>query len=247
MAVVPARRYTLALDVGCGAGRWAYEVQRRGPRVIALDLGMSIELAARNTLGTGKVACVQGDVRQLPVRDGRIDLAYSLGVLHHVEETERALREVARVIRPGGLFLVYLYYALETRPLLHRLILRMVDWVRRVTSRLPQPLLVAFSTAVAALVYLPLARAALLLRRLGLRRASEALPLSFYADLSFRTMRNDSLDRFGTALEKRHTREEVRSLLESVGLRDVAISPNAPYWHAIARGAGVLGGVAPPA
>lgn len=225
----------VALDAGCGGGRWAFAVQARGTRVIAMDLGRSVEVAERNTRHTGRVACVQADLRELPVRAGALDFAYSLGVLHHLGPTERAVQLLARTLRPGGALLIYLYYALDGRSSAYQLLYRGVDGVRRVTSRLPQSLLVAVTTAIAALVYYPLARLARLLRRMRLRRLSAAVPLSFYADLSFATMRNDSLDRFGTTLEKRYTRDAVQQMLNAAELRDIVVSAGPPYWHAVGR------------
>jgi len=224
----------LALDAGCGAGRWALEVARRGVDVFAVDLGLSIEVAARNTRSTGRVLCVQADLADLPLRPQSMDFAYSLGVLHHVAETQRALARLVDVVRPGGRVLIYLYYALENRSGPYRLVFRVSDRLRRWTSRLPTPLLVSFASAVAALAYFPLARAARLLRRAGYPKIAAAVPLAFYADLSFRMMRNDSLDRFGTAVEKRYTQDSMRALLEDAGLVRVAFSPDPPYWHAIA-------------
>jgi hypothetical protein len=87
----------------------------------------------------------------------------------------------------------------------------------------------------AATVYWPLARSARLLRRLGFSSMAAALPLAFYSDLSFLTMRNDSLDRFGTGLEKRYTGAQVVALMKAVGLRDVQLAPDAPFWHAVGR------------
>lgn len=223
------------VDAGCGGGRWAFEAQRQGAKVIAVDLGMSIEVAAHNTAQTGRVACVQADIRRLPIRSDSADLVYSLGVLHHIEETEAALRELVRVTRRDGFCLVYLYYALETRSVAYRAIFRVADLIRQASSALPQPILTAFATAVAAGIYLPLARSARLFELVGLPAITRSIPLNFYARLSFRTMRNDSLDRFGTGLEKRFRREEVRRLLEDAGLADVVISPRPPYWHALGR------------
>lgn len=225
----------LVLDAGCGGGRWAYQVQRHGARVIAIDLGRSVEVAERNTRASGRVACVQGDVRQPPLREATFDLVYSLGVLHHIVETDLAVGRLARLLRPGASLLVYLYYALDSRPRPFRAASRLADAVRRVTSALPQPVLLATAAAIAALVYWPLARTAKLLRARGRARLAEQLPLSFYADASFELMRNDSLDRFGTSLQKRYTRAEVRGLLEGAGLRDVVVSPSPPFWHAVAR------------
>jgi len=224
-----------ALDAGCGGGRWAFAVQRRGARVVAVDLGRSIEVAERSTRDTGRVACVQADVRDLPVRQGGFDVAYSLGVLHHVGPTEHAVQGLARAVRPGGVLLIYVYYALDGRSRAYRALYRGSDAVRRFSSGLPQPLLVGLTTAIALIVYYPFARLARLLRTVGLRRLADSLPLSFYADLSLATMRNDSLDRFGTALEKRYTRAETSRLLEDAQLRDVVVSDGPPYWHAAGR------------
>lgn len=129
--------------------------------------------------------------------------------------------------------LLYLYYALDNRSRYFQMLFWVVDVVRRFSSLLPQALLGPFATLIAACVYLPLARTARALERAGLGRVASSIPLSFYANLSFETMRNDSLDRFGTRLEKRYTRLQVRRLLEQVGLRAVTIAPSAPYWHGI--------------
>ena len=223
----------VVLDAGCGGGRWAAEVASRGARVIALDLGQSVELAARHV---GPPALfIQADVREVPVAPGSVDLAYSVGVLHHIKETELAVDRIVQTIRPGGWFLVYLYYALDGRGPLFRSVFAVVDGLRRVISSLPQFLIAPTTTAIAALVYLPLARLARVLELARLGRLADRIPLRFYSALSFRTMRNDSIDRFGTRLEKRYRREEVIGLLERAGLEDVRVSEEPPYWHAVGR------------
>lgn len=222
------------LDAGCGAGRWAVQVAKRRSQVVALDAGRSVEIAARSGRAWG-IQCVQGDVTRLPFESSRFDLVYSLGVLHHIEATESAAAELVRVLRPGGKCLIYLYYALDGRGLAFRWVYRAVDMIRRILSRSPRVVVSPISAAIAALVYLPLARTSRLLRTLGLRRAAAAIPLSTYADRSFRTMRNDSLDRFGTRLEKRFTRDEIARLMETAGLVDIRVAHSAPYWHAIGR------------
>jgi SAM-dependent methyltransferase len=234
--IVPAgllRAGALVLDAGCGSGRWAAEVARRGVRVLAMDLGQSVEVAARITAGTGYVGCVQADLRDTPIRPERVDLAYTLGVLHHVKEPVDALRAIVRTLRPGGHLLIYLYYALDDRPAWYRALFRVADALRRGISLLPQPATRIATITIAALAYLPLARLAGLLERIGLARIAHALPLSFYRGLSFTTMRNDSLDRFGTTLESRYTRDGVIRLMHEAGLSEIVVSPGPPYWHAL--------------
>lgn len=225
----------LVLDAGCGAGRWALEVALRGPRVIALDLGASVELAARNTASTGRVGAVQADVHDCPIAGGAVDWAYSLGVLHHVDRPSMALARIAETVRRPGFVLLYLYYALEGRGRAFRALFQVVDLVRRGTSRLPRPLAAAFADAVALCVYWPMARASALLWRAGAREVADALPLAFYRDRPLHVMRNDSLDRFGTRLERRYTRKAFRGLLAAAGLTELEVSDRPPYWHGIGR------------
>lgn len=225
----------VVLDAGCGAGRWALEVARRGPRVIALDLGESIEVADRNTAMTGRVACVQADVLDVPLAPASVDWAYSLGVLHHVELPARALARIFDAVRPAGPVLTYLYYALDQRGTAYRALFRVANRVRRVISSLPRPLNLAFGTFVAISVYWPLARLALFVERLGLSHLASGLPLAYYRRRSLGLMLNDSLDRFGTTRELRFTRRQLIDLYESAGATGVAVSAHPPFWHAVGR------------
>lgn len=225
----------VALDAGCGAGRWAYEVALRGPRVIAVDLGLSVEIAWANTRKTNRVACVQADIRALPLAPGCVDWSYSLGVVHHLNEPHAPLRQMVRTTRQTGLVVSYLYYALDERGIMYRALFRTVDVLRRGVSRLPRPVVRAISTILALCIYLPLARAAAVLEMLGFDRASRTMPLSFYRRLPLRLMISDSLDRFGTRIEHRFTRQQFAGLLEQSGLVDVTVSPNPPYWHGLGR------------
>lgn len=227
----------VALDAGCGAGRWAYDLAKRGVKVIAMDLGASIDVARRNTAELANVACVQGDIERLPMRTGSMHWSYSLGVIHHLPQPDTALAELIRVTRKSGSILVYIYYALDGRGPLFRAIFRVADLARRLISRAPRWLALGFASLTAVLLYYPLARFAHLLDRVGLTRQANAVPLSFYRDLPLRVMMNDSLDRFGTRVERRYSRSELVAMMTEAGLRRVKVSDHAPYWHAI----GVVG------
>lgn len=223
----------VVLDAGCGAGRWAYQVARGGPRVIALDMGLSVELAAQSTTGLANVACVQGDLGALPIRQRSVDWCYSLGVLHHTDDPPAGLRQLVSALRPGGGVLLYLYYDVGGRNPIARAAFALATGVRRVMSVSPRAVVQVVALLFAMFVYLPLARFARVLRSLGLRRLAEGVPLSFYADRSFRTMRNDSLDRFGTRIEWRFSRDAMAALMRDAGLRHLTFSEGTPYWHAI--------------
>jgi len=220
------------LDAGAGAGRWAFEVSRRGPRVIAVDLGRSIEITRANT-SPEQVACVQADLEALPLAAGSVDWAYSLGVLHHTRDPEGALAQVVKAVRPGGMVLLYIYYALDQRGPLFRRLFRVVDMTRRFLSRQPRTATRIITAGIALLVYWPLARLAAILERAGAGVPAAKVPLSSYRHLSFRTMLNDSLDRFGTRRELRYTRAEMIALMYRAELSNVQISDTGPFWHGI--------------
>ena len=58
-------------------------------------------------------------------------------------------------------------------------------------------------------------------------------PLSYYKNLSFYTMRTDSRDRFGTNLEKRYTKKQIKNMLKKAGLYNIKFSKKAPFWCAV--------------
>lgn len=97
-------------------------------------------------------------------------------------------------------------------------------------ARLPFPARKAATTAIAALVYWPLARLARAGERLGLDIVHVAL--SAYRYRSFYSMPTDALDRFGTRLEQRFSRDEIERMMRSAGLTDIRFSDREPYWVA---------------
>jgi SAM-dependent methyltransferase len=100
------------LDMGCGAGRHAFEAARRGARVVALDMDRS-ELsqvtaifAAMAQAGEipdgGSGTAVNGDATSLPFPDGSFDKVIAAEVLEHLPADQNAMNEIARILRPGG-------------------------------------------------------------------------------------------------------------------------------------------------
>jgi SAM-dependent methyltransferase len=227
----------IGIDVGCGTGRWARFVAPRVGRLLCVDPSEPAADVARRTLSdVGNVDIQVAAAGGLPVADASLDFGYAIGVLHHMPDPAVGLRDCARVLKPGAPFLVYLYYALDNRPVWFRALWRATDAARRGISRLPFRARYWLTQALAALVYWPLARAARLAESLGIsRRRVELAPLSFYRHKPFYIMRNDALDRFGTRVEHRYTRQEVRRLMEDTGFCNVVISPDPPYWCAVGR------------
>jgi SAM-dependent methyltransferase len=104
------------LDLGCGAGRHAFEVYRRGARVVALDRNADEIAQVRDMFGAMAAAgeapagssatAVRSDALLLPFPDGAFDKVIISEVLEHIPADEAAIAEVARVLKPGGLLAV---------------------------------------------------------------------------------------------------------------------------------------------
>ncbi|MDZ4326218.1 MAG: class I SAM-dependent methyltransferase [Pseudomonas sp.] len=218
-------------DMGCGSGRWARLVAPRVGHLHCIDPSVALDVASKALSTTSNVSFHRAAVDDQPLPPASQDFGYSLGVLHHVPDTAAAIRECAAMLKPGAPFLLYLYYAFDNRSWVFKLIWRGSDVLRRVIYRLPAALKHAVTDVLAGLVYFPLARLALLLERMGLPVTS--IPLSYYRNHSFYTMRTDSRDRFGTPLEQRFNRQQIAAMMESAGLKEVRFSERAPYWCAV--------------
>lgn len=92
------------LDLGCGAGRHAYEAMRRGAEVVALDADDAElkQVAVIMAEVDGDGSPVNGDALHLPFPDGAFDRVIAAEVLEHIPADTSAMAELARVLRPGG-------------------------------------------------------------------------------------------------------------------------------------------------
>ena len=216
-------RGRLLLDVGAGSGRHSRQAHENGARVVAADIGASIDTARRNL--PPDVLTVQADAEHLPFEPETFDIVMSIGVLHHLPDTKRAFHSLVPLARPGGIVHVYLYWV-PPRPA-HRRMLRLVDAVRRVTTRMPHRLLHPLCYPIAAALYVTFVLPYKAMRgHPRLERVAATFPLKTYADYPFAVCVNDQFDRFSAPLERRFTEEEVRLLFEDAGLEDVSVLPN---------------------
>ncbi len=217
---------------------WADLPGRRGRRRLRLRLGplgaprrgaarrsspsrrcepAALGVARRNLVDHSNCAFHRATVDHAPLADGSLDFAYSLGVLHHIPDTAGALAACVRKLKPVRRFSsISTTGSTIARPGTQRW--RASELARAAISRLPHGARHAASEALAAGIYWPLARAAKLAE--AIRASSRCpLPLSYYRDRSFYVMRNDALDRFGTRLEQRFTRDEIATMMRDARIR----------------------------
>ena len=203
--------------------------------VEAVDPSDAIFSADRLLGDAVNVRLSKASTDNLPFADETFDFGMSIGVLHHIPNTQKALNDSVKKIKLGGYFYIYLYYALDNRGSLFRLLFQLSSILRKIISSLPSFLKKIVCDIIAIIVYLPFVWIGKLMNFVGLKRVADRLPLKFYQDKSFFIIRNDALDRFGTSLEQRFTREQVLRMMQTAGLQEIEVSDGEPYWHAVGK------------
>jgi len=200
-------RGRLVLDAGCGMGRFADIVSRWGGRVVGIDLSLAVEAAHANLGGRENVRILQADLFHLPFRSGAFDIVYSLGVLHHTPDCEKAFHQLVPLVRPGGRLCVWVYGKLGPWQ-------RVAGLYRRATVRMPPRLLHALCRVAIPWYYvcrLPLLGELLF----------TLLPISVHPDPDWRVL--DTFDLYSPRYRSVHTYPEVYRWFRSGGLVDITL------------------------
>jgi SAM-dependent methyltransferase len=225
---------SVALDIGCGTGRWSKYISPRAKFVEALDPGEAVLAAAPFTKNCGNVRVTQAGYGNIPFEKESFDFVFSLGVVHHLPDTQGAISEAASMLKKNGFLLLYIYYSFDSRGFLFRSLFRVSDFFRKIISKFPKGLKFFTCELIAIFIYLPFVLLAKFMRLFG-GNAWKKVPLSYYASQPWKVIRNDSLDRFGTPLEKRFSKKEIELMLKNAGMNEIRFSENDPYWHVVAR------------
>jgi len=143
------------LDAGSGAGdesRFILE-HGRAARLVSVELSHAIAVTAGKLAGDPRWLGVQGDVAQLPFAENTFSFVYCEGVIHHTSDSRRTVRELLRVLGPGGWIVATHYVTPDSRAG------RAVDALRRALraplSRLPRAPLLLTTGILAALAHVP--------------------------------------------------------------------------------------------
>ena len=208
------------LDAGCGMGRNSLWPMRYGAAEgVAIDIDARSLASARRTLAPFPAVEVRhASIYELPF-DARFDIAFSIGVIHHLADPEQALQAIARAVKPGGRVLIWVYGRDGNRWLIG-----VLDPLRKALfSRLPIALVHHLSLYPAATLWL--------LLRLGLRPNAY---FSLLSRLGFGHLRSIVFDQMLPRIAHYWPRETVEALMHSAGLDDIRIAAvNGISWSAI--------------
>jgi SAM-dependent methyltransferase len=208
------------LDVGCGTGRNSFWAMTCGAREgCAVDIDeRSLASARRNLAHFPTMQVTRSSAYDLGFAD-RFDIAFAIGVIHHLADPPRALQKMVRAVKPGGHVLIWVYGREGNRWLVW-----LLNPLRRALfSRLPLPLVHHLSLYPAALLWL--------LLRLGVR------PTEYFkllARFGFAHLRSIVFDQMLPRIAHYWPGDEVVALMEDAGLEDVRLAAvNGMSWSAI--------------
>jgi SAM-dependent methyltransferase len=208
------------IDVGCGMGRNSYWPMTYGARAgVAIDVNDASLASARRTLSSFPTVSVRHlSAYDIDYRD-EFDIAFSIGVIHHLENPQRALEAMVRAVKPGGRVLIWVY-GLEN----NEWIVRLVSPLRRLLfSRLPIGLLHWLSWLPAAALWLAL--------RLGLGRTEYARQTRQF---TFRHLRSIVFDQLLPKIAHYWPRATVAAMMSDAGLTDAKlVAVNEISWAAL--------------
>jgi len=214
----------VVFDAGCGKGRHVYYSIAFGAKeVIGVDLSDAVDVAFEQTKKFENAHIIQADIYSLPLRRDFFDLAYSIGVIHHLPDPKKGFSTVLQKVKPGGTILVWMY-GKEGNTLLP-----ILDFVRKnIALKMPLAIVKALSYIamlcihpVLLLVYKPLNEWNLT------KGVSSFLPMNgFFHYLSGHSFtQNTSIlfDQLIAPIANYYTRDEFDSFFTENNIKDVRI------------------------
>ncbi len=211
-----------ALDVGCGAGRFAEVVLACGATVVGVDYSAAVDACWRNLGPHERLHVVQADIYRLPFKPGRFDLVYCFGVLQHTPDVGRAFAALPVQVRANGRL------AVDTYPKQARNVLWPKYWLRALTRRMPARQVLALVQRLVDVLW-PVSLALGRMPYVG-RKLRYLIPIANYEGiypLSPAQLREwavlDTFDMLSPAHDHPQSPATLREWFDSAGLRDIEI------------------------
>jgi SAM-dependent methyltransferase len=164
-----------ALDVGCGAGRFAEVALSTGARLVAVDYSSAVDACRQNLGPNPRLDVVQADVYRLPFQRQSFDFVYCFGVLQHTPDVQASFAALTAQLAPGGRIAVDLYPRIALNVLWPKY------WLRPITKRMSAERLFPLVTNMVNVLW-PFSLALGRIPGIG-RRLRHALPVANYEGL----------------------------------------------------------------
>lgn len=208
-------REKITLDIGCGSGRFTKHAVSCGAQMaFGTDLSESVEFAYKLTKNLKNVCIVQADIYAMPFQNS-FDLAYSIGVLHHLPRPQEGFSRLPKVLKSGGTMAIWVYNRRNNKRALY-----FYEPARNLLKKFPKPFLYKFS-------YLPATIAHFLnyfthfFNFLGFKTLAKKVPFSYYANFPFNMKLNDSFDIIATPKSNYYYASEIEKWFSDVNLKNI--------------------------
>ncbi|MEZ5940907.1 MAG: class I SAM-dependent methyltransferase [Planctomycetaceae bacterium] len=195
------------LDAGCGGGRYCKVAAEAGADVVGVDYTHAVDKAVKLCAHLPNVQFIQADLKRLPFPAESFDIAFSIGVMHHDVDTRNVFDSVARMVKPGGFFAVWLYRRNQWWQ----------EWIndalRAQSVKMPPEKLERWCRWGAWLGGIP-----------GVNRTLNKV-VNFSAHPSYENRVCDTFDWYAPEYQHHHTVEELCEWFEQAGYTDLKILP----------------------
>lgn len=114
------------LDVGCGGGFKANYLAQKGFAVTGIDLSAESLAVAKKHDKTGTVKYIEANAAKLPFEDASFDVVIAMDFLEHVEDPGMIIHEMARVLKPGG---VFFFHTFNRNWIAGFVVIKLVEWI----------------------------------------------------------------------------------------------------------------------
>ena len=203
------------LDIGCGSGRFTKWAALSGAEIaFGSDLGETVEVAYEMTKDLPNACIVQSDIYHMPFQN-TFDLAYSIGVLHHLPKPEEGFLRLPRVLKHGGRMLIWVYNRRGNARALY-----FYEPLRTLLKKLPKPLLFKLCFLPALVVH-GINTFGTGIDALGFKSTAKKLPFSYYANFPFNMKLNDAFDVLATPKSNYYYREQIEAWFQHASLTDI--------------------------
>lgn len=203
------------VDIGCGSGRFTKWAALSGTKIsFGTDLGESVEVAYALTKDIENTCIVQADIYAMPFHKA-IDLAYSIGVLHHLPKPKQGFLKLPSVLKNGGEMVIWIYNRRNNARAIY-----FYEPLRDIVKKLPKPALFKLSYIPGFIVHI-INLFGKLLEAVGLKKLADKLPFAYYAHFPFNMKLNDAFDVLATPKSNYYYVEEIKQWFFDASLKDI--------------------------
>lgn len=203
------------LDIGCGSGRFTKWAALSGTEVsFGTDLGETVEVAYSLTKDLPNVCIVQADIYHMPFQQV-FDIAYSIGVLHHLPEPKQGFSRLPKVLKPSGKMLIWVYNRRNNVRALY-----FYEPLRSLLKKLPKPLLYKLCYLPGGVVH-GINLFGRWLSSIGFPELEKRLPFAYYRHFPFNMKLNDAFDVLATPKSNYYFVEEICQWFTEAHLQDI--------------------------